>query len=128
MGGSPIGRSRPCRECAGRRPTLNATFQHGPDGWHKMSGSASVMALSGFIDREDTQIDCNEIGNLAPAGSPAVVIPLDESMNPAEPLPVGIQEAEEIAVMVGDAARSGNSRRIGLLALRHWVRRRRCGR
>ena len=78
------------------------------------------MALGRFVNREYTQIDCDQIGNLAPAGSPAVVVPL--TSRSSQPLLVGIQEAEEIAVMVGDAARSGNSRRIRLLALRHWVR------
>ena len=113
---------------AGHRPTLDATFQHGQDGWHKMPGSAAVMALGRIVNREDAQINCDQIGDFTSTGSPAVVVPFDQSMNPAETLPVGVQQAEQITVVVGDAARSGNLRRFMLHALRHWVRRRRCGR
>jgi hypothetical protein len=75
--------------------------------------------MSCLVDREDTQINGNQIGNFASTGSPAVVVSLDQSMNPAETLSVGVQEAEQIVVVVRDATRSGILRRMRILAPRH---------
>src|SRR6476660_3773758 len=101
------------------RRILSATFQHGPDGWHIVPGSASVVAMGCLDNGEDTQINCNQVGNFAPAGSPVVVVPFDQSMNPAKTLLVGVQESEQITVVVRDAAGSGIPRRIRILAPRH---------
>jgi hypothetical protein len=93
-------------------PMLNTSFQPGLDGWNVMPGRASHVALSCLVNGEDTQIDGDQIGNFASTWSPAVVISFDESMNPAKTLAVGVQEAEQIAVVVADTARSGVRPRI----------------